>query len=112
MPIRRRRHSAMPSTRRRSIPRRILKLAATALSTGSPANRWENEPGRRFGRRRGRQLGRQPRPSLAASLPAPCPSRPADRLLAVALAMLVVERAGRGGGACQRAEPLADRAVL
>ena len=45
--------------------------------------------------RRDRQLGRHPRAAMVAALSAALPSRPADRILAVADAVLVVGGAGR-----------------
>ena len=61
-----------------------------------------NEFRGRFGRRRDRQLGRHHSAGLVASLSAAGAARPADRLLASAVAMLVVVGARRGRGAGPR----------
>ena len=85
---------------------------AAAPSIRSPAIRWPDEPGGRFGRRCDRQLGRHARAGLAPSLSAAGAPRPADRLLAVAVAVLVVVGARRGRRASPGAEPRASRPVL
>src|SRR5580700_1342844 len=112
LPTRRRRRSATPSKRRRSTRRPIPRPALSAPSTRLPAILSENERGARFGRRCDRQLGRHLRAVVAASVSAARPARPPDRLLAFAVALLVVVGARRRRRPCPRAEPLAPRSVL
>src|ERR1700676_1740656 len=95
-PARRAPASPAPSTSpAKSADRRRTIRTAAACSTRSTATFCNDErrPVGRCRRRLDRQLGRSPRAGLGAALSPTRPPRSADRLVVIALALLVVGRA-------------------